>query len=292
MRPLVGRAFAVLVVGAAGIPLQPDGNPIERGLDPVPLLPVSVAPFWLDTLEMTVGRFRRLAGRVTSVAPVTKDPANQFDAFCTYLGEGDASNDALPLNCVTWELATEVCTILGGSLPSEAEWEHAARGRGQRRRFPWGDLNPACCTTSAGRKALPMIPQVCPGAGLEPAGSHPAKQDCPGLGDVSRDGILDLGGGVREWTRDAYRPYGHPCWGVGLGVDRVCEGTSLDGGLDGGDGGDGDGGDGGVALSDIQHTTRGGAWSAGPTLALAALRSSLIKETNETGFRCRYVGRR
>lgn len=243
---------------------------LARGLDAVPLLPVVVSPFWLDTTEVTVGRFRTVASRLRSDGPIqrlTTDPERQF---CTYLGPADATNDDLPLSCVTWEAAKEICSLFDGTLPSEAEWEHAARGRGQGRRFPWGNTSPACCTTSAGRESLPDFPWVCPGKGVERVGSHPAKESCGGLGDISRDGVLDLGGSLEEWTLDTHRPYDHPCWGVGLGVDHVC----TDG-------------------PDTLHTTRGGTWAAGPTLTLAVLRATTTstKPLSETGFRCRYPGR-
>jgi formylglycine-generating enzyme required for sulfatase activity len=242
---------------------------LDRGLEPTPLLPVIVSPFWLDETEVTVGRFRELLKRAALKGPLpdARVATDRLLEFCTWLGPNDATNDDLPLNCVSWATAAEICGLLGGSLPTEAEWEHAARGRGERRAFPWGEIGPACCTASVGRVGLEGFGSACSGSGLEAVRSHPALESCGGIGDVSRDGVLDLGGSVTEWTRDAYRPYSHRCWGTGITTDPVCE--------------DGEG---------VLHTRRGGSWSEGPFLALAALRRTTLVADNETGLRCRYKG--
>src|SRR5262249_517729 len=131
------------------------------------------------------------------------------------------TNDALPVNCITWEAARRACQLASGDLPSEAQWEHAARGRGQARTFPWGDSPPDCGTASYARQAYGVIGAgvLCPGIGPEPIGSHPASPDCEQTGDVSRDGVLDLAGSMTEATRDRALRW---CW-RGIGTDPVCE---------------------------------------------------------------------
>src|SRR5690606_5498248 len=100
-----------------------------------------------------------------------------------------------------------------------AEWEYAASGRGQGRRHPWGDEVAQCCGASIDRlgscQGFSSVP--------EPVGSHP-REGCAWEGDVSRDGVRDLGGSMTEWLRDRYSPYGENCWsGSGILSDPVCD---------------------------------------------------------------------
>ncbi len=173
--------------------------------DPVPYRPVLVSPFALDTLEFTVGRFRQLVltGKYKGDMPIAQSEVDS----CTWLGPNDASNDAFPLNCVDYPSALSLCRISGGTLPTEAQWNHAARGRGQRRLFPWGNSDPMCCTESMERTA--SEPPAC-GMGPEPAGSHPRTKECGGVGDVTRDGVVDMGGSLTEAVLDDFEPYAGP----------------------------------------------------------------------------------
>jgi formylglycine-generating enzyme required for sulfatase activity len=127
--------------------------------------------------------------------------------------------DRLPVNCIGWETAAELCDRRGGRLPSEAEWEHAASGRGLGWRYPWGDDGAECCGASLDRLA------ICLGSAdyVEPVGSHP-HEGCPWSGDVSRDGVLDLGGSLGEWLRDHFAPFGQQCWAsAGIAYDPTCD---------------------------------------------------------------------
>ncbi|MBW2523275.1 MAG: SUMF1/EgtB/PvdO family nonheme iron enzyme [Deltaproteobacteria bacterium] len=227
-------------------------------MDPVPMRPVELAPFWMDRLEFTVGRFRALvlAGQVTAPLP---DTAADSYAECVWRGADDASNDGYPLNCVERETAVEACGLVGGRLPSEAEWEHAARGRGDGRRYPWGNTTPDCCITG-------VQGVDCQGRGMEEAGSHPPER-CGGVGDLSRDGVADLGGSLSEMFLDTLRPYDAACWsGPGALRNPLCEDPSTK-----------------------LRGLRGGNWRSGQLIAAAALRH---KDDNDapitTGFRCAY----
>lgn len=94
----------------------------------------------------------------------------------------------LPMTCVDWYSAFVYCRAIGGRLPAEAEWEVAARGT-DGRDFPWGSDPPSCDRTV-----------------LAGCGSGPGK---PGAtqSDRSPFGVFDMGGNVREWVEDEYRPY-------------------------------------------------------------------------------------
>jgi formylglycine-generating enzyme required for sulfatase activity len=226
--------------------------------EPLPLRPAWVSPFWLDATEITVGRVRSLVKQAPfAEGEPTKQAPTELDEDCTWLGTANGANDALPINCITDTLARAICQRLGGDLPSEAQWEHAARGRGQGRRYPWGDSLPKCCTTSAARG-----PGSC-GSGVEPVASHPPSAICA-PGDRSRDGVHDLGGSMNELTRDFFAAYDEPCWRYpGFAIDPVCA----------------------VGLGN--PTVRGGSWAESLTITLSGLRRAGVHAPS-VGFRCAY----
>jgi formylglycine-generating enzyme required for sulfatase activity len=251
-----------------GFDIMGDATAVGYGAvidDPLPYRPTIVSPFLMDVHEMTVGRFRQLAvsGKYAGTMPTTQTPSDSSLQFCTWLGPDDATNDSLPLNCIDQASAEAVCKLLGGALPSEAQWNHEARGRGQRRSFPWGESAPTCCTASYGRNSGAGS---CNGMGLEPVGSHPPAA-CGGVGDVSRDGAVDLGGSVTEALVDDFERYDGACWsGVAIPRDPVC--TSPDA---------------------IGSASRGGDWEEGPGLLITPLRLEYAVHP-AYGFRCVHPG--
>ena len=235
-------------------------------LDPLPYRPTLVSPFVLDRHEMTVARFRALvtSGKYTGALPTLEDPSSRINQNCNWLGPNDPGDDDQPLNCIDHDSAEQVCAAFGGTLPTEAQWNRAARGRGQHRVFPWGDQTPNCCTESFGRAVAK--PSACSGVGPEPVGSHLPSPACGGIGDVSRDGIIDMGGNVSEAVLDDLERYDGPCWtSAAILVDPVCK-----------------------SVDSIGSVARGGDWDVGVSNTIAPVRWGYVAHP-AFGLRCAYA---
>src|SRR5262249_32650321 len=110
-----------------------------------PIRPVLVSPFLLDRTEFTVGRLKALVERGLKMDdPPDAHREGDVPNYCNWEGP----DDDMPVNCVPLATARQICQFDQGDIPHEAQWEHAARGRGQRRSYPWGNTAPECCSAA------------------------------------------------------------------------------------------------------------------------------------------------
>ena len=134
--------------------------------------------FWIDLTEVTVEDYS-----VCWALKVCKLPMQG-----PKLNWGVPGKDKHPANGVTWYDAKQYCEWKGKRLPTEAEWELAARGD-DGRMFAWGNTKPTCAHVAS---------EYCgEGEGTHAVGSKP-------LGD-SPYGVHDMGGNVLEWCADYYK---------------------------------------------------------------------------------------
>lgn len=139
---------------------------------------VSVLPFCLDYTEVTVDAYAKCveSGRCSA--------NNLKERGCTY---GVAGKEAHPITCVDWLQATTYCHAKGKRLPTEEEWEWAARGGDEGRIYPWGNSEPHSQLCWSGIEER---------SGACPVGSFPEGRN--------RFGALDLAGNVWEWTSSTH----------------------------------------------------------------------------------------
>jgi formylglycine-generating enzyme required for sulfatase activity len=152
--------------------------------DEMPRHYVKLERYAIMVHEVTVGDFGKCVASGTCRKP-------GVGKSCSFRQTG---KPALPVTCVTWEAARTYCDFRSWRLPTEAEWEAAARGS-EARAFPWGNQRPSCDRTVVGGSSR----GGCGIRGPLAVGSKSA--------DRSWAGVLDLGGNVREWTGSNYAAY-------------------------------------------------------------------------------------
>ena len=219
------------------------GSPEGEGdADEHPQRRVSLSAYCIDRTEVTVAAYSRcVSSGACRPAPTTVQWSGLSDADRTLWSEactaGRSGMDNHPINCVDWSMATEFCQSQGARLPTEAEWEYAARG-GDGRRYPWGNDTPspsllnACGSECAawgrarGRTFRTMFGGDDGWATTAPVGSYP--------GGASPFGLMDMAGNVWEWVSDWYSATYPPSEtsdprGAQSGDTRVLRGGSWSG---------------------------------------------------------------
>jgi len=180
---------------------------------------VGLDAFWLDQTEVTNGQYQ-----ACEQAGACKPPDSE-SSFTRSLYYDQEAYEEFPVVHVNWYRAVAYCQWVGGRLPTEEEWEYAARGP-ESRWFPWGDApDPARLNYCDARCPLPHAdPSGDDGyADTAPVGSYPA--------GASWCGALDLVGNVWEWVWDWYGFYPaeeNPDWLAPEMQNRVIRGGAWD----------------------------------------------------------------
>lgn len=158
-------------------------DPEPCGLAELPYHQVNLSAYVIDRHEVTVRAYAACVEAGACTLPGA-------DGFCNWNVPG---RERHPINCVTPPQASAYCEWAGGHLPTEAQWEYAARGTDERS-YPWGEAQPDCTL------AVMHVGEDGFGCGssstLEVCSRSPA-------GD-SPFGLCDMGGNVWEWIRDQY----------------------------------------------------------------------------------------
>jgi serine/threonine-protein kinase len=194
--------------------------------------------FWLGRTEVTVGAYKAFSQAAGTSLP----EAPRFN-------ESWAKDDH-PIVNVSWDDARAYCAWAGGRLPSEAEWEYAARGGHADRHHPWGN-EPPSCTAGAPNGARFDDGSACRRAGTERVGAYGA----------NGFGLHDLAGNAWEWCADA--------WNDDLG-QAPADGSAFD------------------DQEATRRVLRGGSWINGADYLRVSIRSRWYQRRGRDfiGFRC------
>lgn len=157
----------------------------QIGVDEIPQRVINLAAFYVDKYEVTNSQYQKFIDATGRAAPV--DPHDPL-YYSWVNGKPPAGQENHPVVYVSWSDAEDYCRWSGKRLPTEEEWEKAARGS-DGRAWSWGNtFDEARCNVY---ESSPLW--------TTPIGSYPE--------GVSPYGVYDMCGNVAEWTASWYQPY-------------------------------------------------------------------------------------
>ncbi len=144
-----------------------------------PLNPIYVSSFYMDKSEVTNAMYKEYLG----TKKCNKPPR--------YIEDPILGQDEYPIVDVSYQDAKGFCKLYGKRLPTEAEWEYAARGKLEMKKFPWGnDENPNYMNYRESGNGWAVSVK-----------SYPP----------NKYGLYDMSGNVREWVTDTYSKSFYDC---------------------------------------------------------------------------------
>jgi iron(II)-dependent oxidoreductase len=152
------------------------GSDSDDNTDQSPQHMVYVGAFWIDRTEVTNKQYNRCVD-ADACSPSACADDTRFN------------DPRQPVVCVTWHDAVQYASWVGGRLPTEAEWEKAARGT-DGRRYPWGNQFDSTRVNSLEGGILRTTP----------VGQYSPQGDSP-------FGVADMAGNVYEWTSTVFKGY-------------------------------------------------------------------------------------
>jgi len=213
----------VLIPGGTYRMGSTDGAKDER-----PAHRVRVNSFYLGQTEVTTAQYLRCVGERECRSPEWKESGNKYNLVTGtdkhYRGFTGARQ---PVVGVSWKDARKYCVWAGGRLPSEAEWEYAARSRGRAQKYPWGNEEATC------GRAVMGHPRACTTKDPCGCGQNRTWPVCKKTSGNTAQGLCDMAGNVWEWVEDCWHkdysgaPSDGSAWTAGCsGRRRVLRGGS------------------------------------------------------------------
>ena len=162
---------------------QMGSHDAEADTSEKPLHTVYVDAFYMDVHEVTNAEFKAFVDANPDWQKEAVDAKNHYIATYFPSWEGDSIQANEPVTGVNWHAAMAYAKWAGKRLPTEAEWERAARGGLEGKKYPWGDEPNFDMANYGQRFGSPKS------AGTYPANAY---------------GLYDMSGNVWEWVLDAY----------------------------------------------------------------------------------------